>query len=216
MLTRFLALPALLALAATPALAQGTCPNDFQGQRAPLTCQCPPGSTGSGAVWGSGPYTADSRICRAALHAGAIGAGGGTVTVTPAPGQGSYQGSVMNGVPTQNYGPWGASFTIAAAGGKGAVAAGGGACPPNFLNQTAAMSCTCPAGGSGGTVWGTGVYTTDSDICRAARHLGMVGGEGGLVNVVPVPGLPTYLGSSSNGVQTQDYGAWDASFTFRR
>ncbi len=216
MTRRFLALLGLLCLAASPTLAQGICPNDFQGRNAALTCQCPPGSTAAGTVWGSGAYTTDSRICRAALHAGAIGAGGGTIIVTPAPGQSSYQGSAMNGVQTQNYGAWGGSFTVAAAGGKGPAGPAVAACPTNFLNQSAPVSCSCAAGGAGGTVWGTGVYTTDSDVCRAARHLGMIGLDGGLVNVVPVPGLPTYAGTSSNGVQTQDYGPWSGSFTFRR
>ena len=75
MTRRFLALLGLLCLTASPALAQGICPNDFQGRNAALTCQCPPGSTAAGTVWGSGAYTTDSRICRAAMHAGAIGAG---------------------------------------------------------------------------------------------------------------------------------------------
>ncbi|MBR0642429.1 LCCL domain-containing protein [Plastoroseomonas hellenica] len=80
------------------------------------------------------------------------------------------------------------------------------------------LSCGCDAFAAmdTGTVWGTGVYTTDSQVCRAAIHAGVIGAEGGTVTVVPVPGLPTYLGSTANGVITADYGPWQESFTFQR
>ncbi len=217
-------LPLLFLLLALPlaAQAQPVCPADFQGQQAPLTCACPPGAMMGGTVWGSGLYTTDSRICRAALHAGAIGQGGGVVTVTPAPGQQGYQGSVRNGVQTQAYGPWGASFTVAA-GGSGGKAdptvrpeVTAAACPANFEGIGRPITCACIPGAPGGEVWGTGVYSADSNICRAALHIGLITPQGGSVNVVPAPGLPTYFGSASNGVQTADYGAWGESFTFRR
>ncbi len=44
-------------------------------------CDCTAEAMGGGPVWGSGPYTADSNICSAALHAGMIGPEGGVVLV---------------------------------------------------------------------------------------------------------------------------------------
>ncbi|MBR0663665.1 hypothetical protein GXW71_04770 [Roseomonas hellenica] len=196
--------------------AQAACPLNFEGRSNPTTCLCRGEGMLSGPVWGSGPYTSDSHVCRAALHAGAVPAAGGLVTVTPEPGRPSYRGGSANGVSTMDYGPWQASFSVTAA--KPGAATAAQACPANFEGQRAVLSCGCDASAAmdTGTVWGTGVYTTDSQVCRAAVHAGVIGAEGGTVTVVPVPGLPTYLGSTANGVTTTDYGPWQESFTFQR
>ena len=194
-----------------PASAAAACPATFQNQAGLLTCACTTEAALSGTVWGSGIYTADSRICRAAIHAGAIPATGGTVNVVPAPGQQAYAGSVANGITTSNYGPWSASFSFAPASAQAA------ACPANFEGQTAPVTCACtPDQAMTGSVWGTGVYTTDSRVCRAAVHAGIIAASGGVVNVVPVPGQTTYAGSAAHGITSSNYGAWGASFTFRR
>jgi hypothetical protein len=64
------------------AIAGGTdsvelCPGTYEasGRGWSGTCRCPDASNGP--VWGSNPYTTDSNLCRAAMHAGAIGAAGG-------------------------------------------------------------------------------------------------------------------------------------------
>lgn len=99
----------------------------------------------------------------------------------------------------------------------GAPAAAQSPCPANFQSQTAPITCACaPEAALSGSVWGTGVYTTDSRVCRAAVHAGVIPVAGGMVNVVPAPGLPTYAGSAANGITTSNYGPWSASFTFRR
>lgn len=94
------------------AVAQQTCPSNFvqyRGDARPLTCVCPAGSA-AGSVWGTLTYSDDSSICAAAVHAGAIPASGGEVTVEPAPGCQSYAPSVRNGISTSLYGAWGRSF----------------------------------------------------------------------------------------------------------
>lgn len=206
---RFLLMLGLVALGAAPAMAQPACPADFQNQSAPMTCRCAPEATMGGTVWGSGTYTTDSRICRAAVHAGAIQAGGGgVVVVTPAPGQQAYQGSGANGVTTSSYGPWTASFSVAA------PAAAAAACPATFDNQTAPLTCSCTAeAAASGTVWGSGTYTADSRICRAALHAAAIPASGGTVIVMPEPGLQAYEANVANGVTTSHYGPWGASFT---
>jgi hypothetical protein len=198
---------------AAPAAAAAACPATFQNQAETLTCTCTTEAALSGTVWGSAIYTADSRVCRAAIHAGAIPATGGVVTVTPAPGQQAYAGSAANGITTSNYGPWSASFSVAAAGGAAAAAA----CPANFEGRTAPVSCACtPEQAMSGSVWGSGIYTTDSRVCRAAVHAGVIPAAGGNVNVVPAPGQNAYAGSAANGITTSNYGPWGSSFTFRR
>lgn len=74
-------------------------------------CTCP-AAMPAGAVWGSGPYSADSDICTAARHAGVIGAAGGAVVLMTLPGLDLYRGSSANGVTTWDWGPYGESITF--------------------------------------------------------------------------------------------------------
>jgi len=75
-----------------------------------LTCNCPANAVRSGAVWGNGPYTADSAICRAALHAGATRREGGQVTLRVLPGRERYQRGERNGVSTGSWPAFPKSF----------------------------------------------------------------------------------------------------------
>jgi hypothetical protein len=71
----------------------------------------------------------------------------------------------------------------------------------------------CPAGGTLGIVWGSGVYTDDSSVCSAAVHAGVLSvAEGGEVAIELRPGRDRYQGSARNGVETRDYAAWPGSF----
>jgi hypothetical protein len=73
----------------------------------------------------------------------------------------------------------------------------------------------CPPDGELGTVWGTDTYTDDSSVCSAAVHTGIINEvEGGRVIIEIAPGEESYEGSVANGVESQDYGSWDGSFTF--
>lgn len=66
-----------------------------------------------GAVWGTDTYTADSSICTAAVHAGALEkADGGKVTIRIAAGEQQYKGSTANDVTSNDYGKYDSSFTI--------------------------------------------------------------------------------------------------------
>jgi hypothetical protein len=67
---------------------------------------------GTRPVWGTDVYTDDSSICAAAVHAGAIGEAGGTVTIEIAPGQDKYKGSERNGIASRDWGSWTGSFII--------------------------------------------------------------------------------------------------------
>jgi hypothetical protein len=77
-----------------------------------LGFRCPPQGTPA-TVWGSNPYTADSSICTAAVHAGRITtAGGGDVVIVVRPGQSSYEGSTRNGVTTNSWGDYRLSYLV--------------------------------------------------------------------------------------------------------
>ena len=76
----------------------------------------------------------------------------------------------------------------------------------------------CPADGSVEfQVWGgeDGQYTSDSSICVAAVHAGVITpADGGTVHVTITPGLDTYgSGFEANGVTSTDWlEPWDTSF----
>jgi hypothetical protein len=93
-----------------------------------FTCTCSASAASTvPPIWGIDVYTDDSPVCVAAVHAGAIGPRGGTVTVSRAQGQQSYPGGARNGVVSNSYGPWQQSFRV--------TGAGGAAQPPAVNNQ---------------------------------------------------------------------------------
>ena len=71
----------------------------------------------------------------------------------------------------------------------------------------------CAPGGQPGTIWGTGTYTSDSSVCTAALHYGWITREtGGVVEFRTIGGLNGYEASTQNGITSQPYGDWSASF----
>jgi hypothetical protein len=73
-------------------------------------------------------------------------------------------------------------------------------CPPECTNRN-----------SNATVWGNGPYTGDSCICKAAKHAGVIGENGGSFNVSKDAGLSSYESDEANGVTTSTYHAYDPS-----
>jgi hypothetical protein len=185
----------------------------------PFTCTCTAEAArrSNGAVWGTDVYTDDSDLCRSALHAGAIGAGGGPITVARSEGRSLYIGSSRNGVASNDYGSYDVSIAFA---GTAGPPPGPEPCPGSLVinrNLPTPFTCTCSgeaARRSSGAVWGTDVYTDDSDLCRAALHAGAIGMEGGPITVARSEGRSYYVGSSRNGVASNDYGSYDASIAF--
>jgi len=216
---------ALLILMAGPVLAQGkkssgslTAIEAPQCERVEfsdglMTCSCP-AQASSGSVWGSGPYTADSNICTAARHAGAIGTNGGVIQLIERPGQSSYTGSSKNGVETSNWGSYGSSYDVLAAGDRPATTSLP-ACStiPAGVSE---LACSCAPGVALGSAWGNDPYTADSDICTVALHSGYIDKDGGDVFVLRVQGLGEYYGATSNGVTTGSWGAYGDSIVFDR
>jgi hypothetical protein len=184
---------------------------------------CPPGGL-AGAVWGSEVYTADSSVCTAALHAGIIAAAtGGPFTVRMLPGQQSYRGTARNGVSSQDWASYPASFTFGEKCDPARPRPGSSAALP--INATAATAATtsprgaktvwfsCAEGLAFSTVWGTDVYTDDSPVCGAAVHAGVLrAGQGGVVAIELVEGRQSYSGTARNGITSQSWGSWPRAF----
>jgi len=79
-----------------------------------------------------------------------------------------------------------------------------------------AVNCPDDCWDGGGTIWGDGVYTDDSAICRAVFHSGRFepGADlyGELVTILP--GRERYEGVERNGIESRSYGRWPRSFAF--
>ena len=70
-------------------------------------------------------------------------------------------------------------------------------------------------GTTGGAIWGTDIYTSDTYIPCAAVHAGFIAnGETKEVYIKVVQGLSEYIGSTRNGVSTSGYGGWGLSYQF--
>lgn len=181
--------------------------------------ECPPWGT-VGSVWGTDIYTDDSSVCTAAVHAGRITlAGGGRVVIEILPGQQAYTGSNRNRVASSGYGAWSGSFSIISAESRYPPERSGGdtwgATASQFASWVGArITFRCPSGGEAiWSVWGTGVYTSDSSACLAAVHAGVITlARGGRVAVEMRDGRESYAASTRNGVTTRAYGRWNASF----
>lgn len=72
-------------------------------------------------------------------------------------------------------------------------------------------------GATAGTVWGDGVYTSDSSLSTAAVHCGAVRvGEKASLTVTVLPGQDHYEGVSRNGVLSQPWQSWQSSFVIQK
>lgn len=212
-------IPPLLSalLLAPPAAAQEEpCPRDVMGLRAgaSLACTCTAAAVAEAAsVAGSEAYTGDSRICRAALHAGVVGRAGGPVRLRVIAGVERHPGATRNGVRSADFGPWRLSFTF-----EEGEATGPRLCPDRMIAYPAgarlACLCTGEAALRQAAVWGSDPYTADSGLCRAALHAGAVPVTGGMVTVLVGPGRDGFPASARHGVQTRDFGPFRTSFAF--
>lgn len=174
-----------------------------------FTITCPANCT-SGAVWGTSPYTDDSAVCVAAIHAGALTAAGGTTTIAIVPGQDSYPAGSANGISTSQWGSWGRGFVFQTAAvqltcGQNAQTLAGEPGRTYLVN--------CPSNCTSSTIWGAGVYSDDSAVCTAAIHAGVLSTAGGRTVVTIAPGQASYPATTSNGVTSSSWGNWGRSFT---
>ncbi|THB66840.1 MAG: hypothetical protein D6B26_02270 [Spirochaetaceae bacterium] len=83
-----------------------------------------------------------------------------------------------------------------------------------MLGKTFSLTLT---GDASGKIWGTDVYTDDSNIAAAAVHSGaLADGETGTVIITILPGQESYAESERNGVSSQSYRSWHGSYKVER
>ena len=227
-------LPAIVAAlslavpATNDAQAQGMtldiCPTDYGSfpEDAPtLTCGCSAAAVKDGSVYGANPYYWQSSPCRAALHAGAVGAQGGQIVIEPAQ-QPFFPAVTRNGVEGRSYGD-GRGFQVVVAGAATTpdIPATGETpsttptgmtldiCPSDygsFPEDAPALTCGCPADAvKDGSVYGANPYYWQSSPCRAALHAGAVGAQGGQIVIEPSQ-QPFFPAVTRNNVEGRSYG----------
>lgn len=77
------------------------------------------------------------------------------------------------------------------------------------------LTYQCPPDGVSWFIYGTDVYTSDSSVCTAAVHMGLITfAQGGVVTIEMRPGQDSYVGSNRNDVHSAQYGHWEASYVF--
>ena len=81
------------------------------------------------------------------------------------------------------------------------------------VGETMAFSVT---GRIGGSVFGTGTYTTDSDLATVAVHAGLLkDGEKGVVQVTIVESPNQFAGTTANGVTSSAWQMYPSAYTVR-
>jgi hypothetical protein len=174
---------------------------------------CPSGCTTS-SVWGAGTYSDDSAICTAAIHAGSLGASGGTVQVVITGGLASYPSTFSNGITSSSWGSWHRSFYFGeSVGGQAALPITCGDNAQALAGEPgSSVVVACPAS-CNSSIWGTGIYSDDSSVCTAAVHAGVLTwGYGGNVLVTIMPGQANYPPSTQFGITSSSWGSWGRSF----
>lgn len=97
------------------------------------------------------------------------------------------------------------------------MAANWGTNAENFRDQVGKrFDFICPPNGTAGTVYGTDEYTSDSSICTAAVHAGLITlAQGGYVQIQIGDGADSFPGSTRNGITTTPWmSPWGWSYTF--
>jgi beta-lactamase regulating signal transducer with metallopeptidase domain len=180
-----------------------------------------------GYLWGTNPYTDDSSLAAAAIHAGILEPGEqGIIRVHVEPPLDSYPGSTQHGVTSQAWNAGGgyvalrlSRVPVRRANNYAQPGVGGPTTsvrrrvlpdPGNLTNYAQSVGQSFyfrVTGSTSGPIWGTDVYTHDSALAAAAVHAGVLQpGESGVVKVTMLPALPQYHGSTNNGVTS---GQWD-------
>lgn len=170
------------------------------------------GATG-GNVWGSGVYTNDTNIAVAAVHAGILRTDEKRiVAVRVLPGQQNYESSTRHGITSSSYGKYDLSYEFVPIDEASLLIEEAG--PLSDYNDMVGQSLVFQVTGqTNGALWGTGIYTLDSNLAVAAVHAGLVRpGETAAVLVEFLPGQESYRGTANFGVSSRDYHNYPSSY----
>jgi hypothetical protein len=173
-------------------------------------------------IYGTDVYTTGSHLGLAAVHTGVLRAGQkGVVKVTILPGQANYPASTRHGITSYMYGTWGVSFKVERVYGFARkLAVDVRPNPGTLTGHRAEVGKSLRfevTGSDAGSVWGTDVYTDDSDLATAAVHAGVLAvGQKGVVKVTILPGQDSYGSSTRHGVTSGSWENWVGSFRVER
>lgn len=85
----------------------------------------------------------------------------------------------------------------------------------NYANSVGQTLQFAVVGSTLGSIWGDGVYTSDSVLAVAAVHAGLLApGESGVVTVEVIAGPASYDSAERNGVVSRSYNSWDVAYRF--
>lgn len=178
-----------------------------------LTCNrynCPANCLNKkGRVWGTVFYDVQSSICRAAIHHGAINNSGGLVDVTRTDKFPFFVRAAKNGIESLSKHKPGNAFVVARVREVSAdcYTTVAELCPfkkPNSHCPRVNCPTDCKTQPSyWSPVIGNNIYADGSSICKAAIHAGVVGADGGLVDVVALDKRKGYVGVLKNGIQSE-------------
>uniref|UniRef100_A0A3B5PPK3 Cysteine rich secretory protein LCCL domain containing 2 n=1 Tax=Xiphophorus maculatus TaxID=8083 RepID=A0A3B5PPK3_XIPMA len=137
-----------------------------------------------GKVWGTVSYDVQSSICRAAIHSGVIDNNGGLVDITRTDKLPFFVRSTKNGVESlREICPYRQPFSHCPR----------IICPASCKTQPSYWS----------PVVGNNIYADSSSICKSAIHSGVIKGDGGFVDVLPLERRKSYAGVLKNGIQSE-------------
>lgn len=194
----------------------------YVGQR--FEFRCPPKTVRDEdrGIYGTDVYPANSPICIAALHAGAVGVEGGPITLQLNPGVSEYEGSTRNEVESADFPGTSLSIMFLTEATQAEMNqlqrewiprlewddkfSQTGLANIRLTGQRFAFECPgSPSNLAGRRVYGTDSYPLNSYVCLAAVHAGQISQAGGFVLVQMDPALQgKFVGSIRNGIESKN------------
>jgi len=160
-------------------------------------------------VWGANPYTYDSNVAVAAVHAGVLAVGQTKVVkVTIVSGLTQYVGTSANGITSSSYLATSVGIRLEPDdGGDNPVLGNNGILRELSTVSGAVYRFLVTGNASAGSVYGSNVYTSDSPLAAVVVHAGILAsGQTGVVRAVMGSGQYKYVSTVSNGITSIEYG----------
>ena len=182
--------------------------DEFKAQTGTVLYITVTGAASGGSTWGSNPYTFDSNLPVAAVHAGVLAVGETKVIkVTVVAGLTQFLGTSANGIMTTTYPASSAAIRLAPDDGGDNPVLGNSGNLRDLSSTAGGVHRILVTGNSkAGTIYGSNVYTTDSPLAAVVVHAGVLGdGQTGVVRVVMGTGQYKYVSTTSNGVTSNSY-----------
>ncbi|NOQ64132.1 MAG: hypothetical protein GQ582_06430 [Methyloprofundus sp.] len=83
-----------------------------------------------------------------------------------------------------------------------------------YRDQIGAVYYFYVTGQETGGIWGTGIYTDDTEIAVAAVHAGLLAADQvGVIKVTIQAGQTSYSGSTAHNVTSANYNSWEGSYS---